>query len=36
VLVVNADVGGLPARAATERVTHCAGVDVPGIASLRD
>ena len=35
VLVVNADVGRLAARAATERITHTAGIELPGIARLR-
>lgn len=34
VLVTNADSHRLAARATTERVTHVAGVDVPGVAPL--
>ena len=35
VLVTNADVERLPARATTERVTHAAGLVLPGVAALR-
>jgi hypothetical protein len=34
VLVANADTSGLEARVAVEKVTHTAGVDVPGVVGL--